>query len=82
MEYIKHQDIASIKIFDLRASESELTIYESCIAYVLDNCDSNEIKELTGCADSNELSAFREDLEEVIKKYIEKQYLPERYKNK
>lgn len=80
MELIKHEEIASVTLFDLRLSEGELMVYESCIEYVLNNCNENEMYDLTGCESREELATYQFDLKNLIKLIVNKDYLPEKYK--
>lgn len=80
MELIKHTEIASVTLFDLRLSEGELMVYESCIEYVLNNCNENELYDLTGCESREELATYQSDLKNLIKLIVNKNYLPEKYK--
>lgn len=80
MDLLKHEEIASVNLFDLRLSESELMIYEGCIDYVLKTCSEKEILKLTGCENKTELSWFQEDLKKLIMGYVSKRFLLERYK--
>jgi hypothetical protein len=38
MELIKHEEVASVTLLDLRLSEGKLMVYENCIEFVLNNC--------------------------------------------
>lgn len=80
MELISHQEIATVTLFDLSLSESELMVYESCIAFVLKMCDDELISQITGCGNAEELAAFQEDLLMLIKNYVSQDYLPDKYK--
>jgi hypothetical protein len=64
----------------LRLSEGELMVYESCIEFVLKNCDEQKLYDLVGCETKGELKSFQEDFKELIKTYVQKEYLPEKYK--
>ncbi|SFS45791.1 hypothetical protein [Marininema halotolerans] len=81
MEYFDHEEIASVILYDLRLSEGELMIYEGCIDYVLKHCTDEQICEIAGCEDKEELTIFKNELRELIKKYVWPQYLPDKYKN-
>lgn len=82
MELLKHQEIASVTLFDLRLSESELMVYEGCIRYVLENCkDEDTLSELTGCESKEEFSWFQQELRTLLKKHVLPQYLPDTYKD-
>ncbi|MFF2482314.1 hypothetical protein [Paenibacillus sp. NPDC058071] len=80
MELIKQEDIASVSLFDLRLSEGELMVYESCIEYVLNNCNENDLYDLTGCENREELTTYQIDLKNLIKSLVNKNYLLEKYK--
>lgn len=79
MELLKKENIASVTLFDLRLSEGELMVYESCIEYVLKNCSEELIYEITGCESKAELATFQEDLIDQIKLISERKYLPKKY---
>ena len=80
MDYINHKEVSSINLFELRLSEGELMVYESCIKFVLNNCKEEEIYELIGCESKEELRSFQKDLELLIKKYVQEEYLPENFR--
>ncbi|MEJ8548092.1 hypothetical protein [Brevibacillus borstelensis] len=80
MEYKGHKEIASVTLFDLRLSEGELMVYEGCIEYVLKNCDESEIHKITGCSSKEELQSYQDDLKDLIKAYVWKEYLPDKFK--
>lgn len=79
MELLKHKEIASVNLFDIRLSEGELMVYESCIEYVIKMCDEKKIYELTGCETKEELLSYQDDLRQLILKHVLKEYLPEKY---
>jgi hypothetical protein len=81
MELLKQEEIASVTMFDLRLSEGELMVYENCIEFVLNSCSEEQLYELTGCENREELSSYKDDLRNLIKTIINKQYLPEKYKD-
>lgn len=70
MEILKYEEIASVTLFDLQLSEGELMVYENCIEYVLENCPEEQLYELMGCENREELASFQADLKELIKKLI------------
>ena len=82
MEFLKHEEIASVSLFDLRLSEGELMVYESCLEFVVNNCNDRTIYSLTGCESKDELEDYRYELRKLIKKYVRKEYVPNKYKNK
>ena len=79
IELLKREEIASVTLFDLRLSESELMAYEACIKYVIENCNENEAHKLTDCT-KDELGWLQEDLKELIINNMLEEYLPQRYK--
>lgn len=81
MELLKTQEVASVALFDLRLSESELEVYEGCIDYVLKVCGDSDIRMLTGCDSREELAVYREDLISLIKAHVSKRFLPDKYKD-
>ncbi|WP_028590997.1 hypothetical protein [Paenibacillus massiliensis] len=80
MELLKHEEIASVTLFDLRLSEGELMVYENCIEFVLNSCSEEELYELTGCENREELASYQDDLRYLIKSVINNKYLPKKYK--
>lgn len=80
MDLLKVVEVSSIQLLDLRLSEGELMVYESCIDYVLGHCGDEELVKVTGCADRDELTAFREDLRDLLRAHMLPQYLPDKYK--
>ena len=80
MDLLKQEEVASVNLFDLRLSESEIIIYEGCIDYVLKMCNDKKIFELTGCESKEELTWFQDDLKKLIMTYVSKEFLLERYK--
>ncbi|WP_025121285.1 MULTISPECIES: hypothetical protein [unclassified Serratia (in: enterobacteria)] len=81
MDLLQKECIASVTLFDLRASEGELMVYEGCIDFVLSHCSDEEIYKITGCADKEGLSFYKDELLRLIKIIERPEYLPERYKN-
>ncbi len=79
MEYLNHKEIASVNIFDLRLSEGELMVFESCIDYVIRNCDEKILYSLTGCESIDELKDYQKEVKAIIMKYVRKEYLPYNY---
>ncbi len=79
MDYLSHEEIADVTLFSLRLSEGELMLYECCIDFVLKNCDEKALYDLVGCETKEELKSFQSDLKEIIKLYVQKEFLPEKY---
>ena len=48
MEILVIDDVASVTLFTIKVSESEMQAYESCIAYVLEHLAHAEIENVTG----------------------------------
>lgn len=80
MEYLGHNEIASVTLFDLKLSEGELMVYEGCIDFTLKNCDEEALYDLVGCETKEELRSFQNDLKKLIKLYVQEKFLPEKYK--
>ncbi|MDF7669634.1 hypothetical protein PT276_00195 [Orbaceae bacterium ESL0721] len=81
MDLLKQEYVANaVTLTDLRLSESEITIYLDCMNFMLENCSDEQINQYTACIDKEELSWFRDDLLEIIKKIEHKEFLPDRYK--
>ncbi|MBG9775991.1 hypothetical protein O0555_18035 [Brevibacillus laterosporus] len=81
MEYLGHKEIASVTLFELKLSEGELMVYEGCIDYVLKVCDDDEILQLTGCSTKEELKSYQDELKQMIRRYVLKEFLPSKYKD-
>ncbi|WP_019636961.1 hypothetical protein [Paenibacillus fonticola] len=80
MEILKYEEIASVTLFELRLSEGELMVYENCIEFVLENCSEEQLYELTGCENREELASYQDDLKKLLKN-INKDYLPKKYQD-
>ncbi|USG64636.1 hypothetical protein NDK47_21250 [Brevibacillus ruminantium] len=80
MEYLAHKEVASVTLFDLRLSEGELMVYEGCIEFVLKNCVDSEIFRITGCSSREELQSYQDDLKDLVRAYVLKEYLPDKFK--
>ncbi|AZK46693.1 hypothetical protein [Paenibacillus lentus] len=80
MEILKYEEIASVTLFELRLSEGELMVYENCIEFVLENCSEEQLYELTGCENREELASYQDDLKNLLKN-INKDYLPKKYQD-
>ena len=79
MEILATEDVASVTLFAIKVSESELQAYESCIAYVLERLSLKEIEDVTGHM-REELEEVHQELLTAILTHCPKQFLPERYK--
>ena len=79
MEILATEDVASVTLFTLKISESEMQAYESCISYVLDRLTAHDIEGLTGHT-RDELEDVHHELLTAILAHCPKQFLPERYK--
>lgn len=75
---LKFEEISSVTLFELRLSEGELMVYENCIEFVLKNCSEEQLYELTGCENREELASYQDDLKNLLKN-INKDYLPKKY---
>ncbi|OCG24621.1 hypothetical protein A9G45_08505 [Gilliamella sp. HK2] len=81
MELLKQEYVANaVTLFDLRLSESEITIYLDCINFMLEYCSDEQINQYTACMDKEELSWRRDDLLALIKSIEHKDFIPDRYK--
>lgn len=80
MEYIEHEEVSYCTIFNLKLSQDEIEVYESCMSYVLENCTADEIYELTGCK-VNELQAWQKNLKELMIGHVDEANLPNKYKS-
>ncbi|MBG6030525.1 hypothetical protein I5E97_05605 [Proteus hauseri] len=82
MDLLKQEYVANaVTLFDLRLSESEITIYLDCINFMLENCTDEQINQNTICMDKEELSWKRDSLLVLLKGMEHKEYLPDRYKD-
>lgn len=45
-------------------------LYEDCLAFVLENCDEQQIQFLTGCTSKQELASFHSDLLDLIRRHV------------
>jgi len=79
MEILATEDVASVTLFTIKVSESEMQAYESCISYVLDRLTADAIESLTGHT-RDELKDVHHDLLAAILAHCPKRFLPERYK--
>ncbi|OCG17208.1 hypothetical protein [Gilliamella sp. WF3-4] len=81
MDLLKQEYVANaVTLFDLRLSESEITIYLDCINFMLEYCSDKQINQYTACMDKEELSWRRDDLLVLIKSIEHKDFIPDRYK--
>ncbi|OCG79140.1 hypothetical protein A9G42_13000 [Gilliamella sp. Nev6-6] len=81
MDLLKQEYVANaVTLFDLRLSESEITIYLDCINFMLEYCSDEQINQYTACMDKEELSWRRDDLLVLIKSIEHKDFIPDRYK--
>ncbi|MEQ4925530.1 hypothetical protein [Proteus hauseri] len=82
MDLLKQEYVANaVTLFDIRLSESEITIYLDCINFMLENCTDEQINQNTICMDKEELSWKRDSLLALLKGMEHKEYLPDRYKD-
>ncbi|SFS45750.1 hypothetical protein [Marininema halotolerans] len=82
MDYLKHTEIASVILYDLRWSESDLMIYDDLIDYVVGKCTDEEILDITDGESREVLLFLQNELRDLIKKHVLPQYLPDKYKDK
>lgn len=80
MDLLKEEFISCVTLFDLRLSESEITILTDCLSLVLAHCSDEQINQETVCESKEELSWYRDDLLELIKAVKHKEFLPEKIK--
>ncbi|OCG15034.1 hypothetical protein [Gilliamella sp. WF3-4] len=85
MDLLKQEYVANaVTLFDLRLSESEITIYLDCINFMLEYCSDEQINQsinqYIACMDKEELSWRRDDLLVLIKSIEHKDFIPDRYK--
>ena len=65
MEIIKHTEITSVNLFDIRVSEDEIDVYEAALSYFLKTIPESQIIELLGCT-TDELEEMRDDLYDLL----------------
>ncbi|WP_010251589.1 hypothetical protein [Acetivibrio cellulolyticus] len=78
MEYLKHEEICYCTLFDIKLSQDELEVFESCMRFVKEHCNQEEIYKLTGCTE-DEFCEGHSELRELIIKYVRSEILPDRY---
>ncbi|HEY0211557.1 hypothetical protein [Acerihabitans sp.] len=81
MELLKEEFVSCVTLFDIRLSESEITVLTDCLSLILTHCSDEQINQETVCDSKEELSWYRDDLLGLIKAMEHKEYLPEKYKN-
>ena len=79
MEYVDCKEISYCTLFLLEASQDELGVYESCMKYVLNQCDDDKIYEVIGCT-RGELDAFAGDINSILRAHVRDELLPDSYK--
>lgn len=79
MEYLKHEIISYCTLFSLKLSQDELEVYESCMKFMLEKCNAQEIYELTGC-ELDELKAWHQEIKNMILEYVPQEILSKKYK--
>ena len=70
MEIIKHTEIVSVNLFDIRVSEDEIDVYEAALSYLLKTLPESQILELLGCT-KDELEGMRDDLYNLLDTHTE-----------
>ena len=70
MEIIKHTEIASVNVFDIRVSEDEIDVYEAALSYLLKTLQESQIRELLGCT-TDELERIRRDLHHLLETHTD-----------
>ena len=81
MDYYSNEEIVNVIFYKLRLAESELLMYEACVNYAIDNCPESQLYENFGCKTKDELIGFQEDLVFLLKKFTNKEWWPERFKD-
>ena len=79
MEILATEDVSSVTLFTIKASESEIQAYESCLPYVLHRLSDAELEHVTGHM-RDELEEVHQELRSAILTHCPKQFLPERYR--
>jgi hypothetical protein len=64
MEVVKHENIASVAVADLRVSVDELELYEAALNHLLDTLPPEEIERRFG-ATQDEVEGMRDDLRQA-----------------
>ena len=65
MELKKQQAVASVRLFDVVVSESELEVYDDALAYLLAKLQERECLTHTG-ATREELVGMQEDIRNIL----------------
>ena len=68
----------TVNVFDVDISEDGLMIYESCINYVLLNCNDTDIYKITGCENKKALTEIQKLIISVLYYYTDKELLTQR----
>lgn len=72
MYLLKHKNPSvTVNVFDVDISEDGLMIYESCINYVLLNCNDTDIYKITGCENKKALTEIQKLIISVLYYYTE-----------
>jgi hypothetical protein len=89
MDLLKAEDVSSIKIFDIRVSESEIQLLSDALAYLLRNLDDKQINRVfteeggTLMENIAETRNFVEDryneLMSIIISHCRDEFLPKRF---
>lgn len=78
MYLLKHKNPSvTVNVFDVDISEDGLMIYESCINYVLLNCNDTDIYKITGCENKKALTEIQKLIISVLYYYTDKELLPQ-----
>ncbi len=81
MDLLKEDFISCVTLFDVRLSESEITVLTDCLNLILAHCSDEQINKETVCENKEELSWYRDDLLGLLKAMKHKEFLPEKFKN-
>ena len=63
-----HREVASVHLYSLEVSESEMEVYVECMNFLLRSASADQVEEISG-ATPDELEAMRDDLVEMLSMY-------------
>ena len=79
MDLKSTENLVSIALFTIKASESEMQACETCISYVLEHLKDDDLEALTEHT-REELEDVRDDLLAFILAHTLEEFLPDRYR--
>jgi hypothetical protein len=70
MELKKQRDVVSVRLLDVVVSESELSVYDAALAYLLANLRERDCLKVTG-ATREEIVGMQEDIRNILQSTAE-----------